>query len=100
MSDSRQPRAIPRTAQMPPTMVQATLNLQRIALKWRELAERRRAHFTELHKSGRWKHYYTEREFLDELHAAVLLARRWTKIAPRPEELEPPAVTEALRPAA
>jgi uncharacterized repeat protein (TIGR03809 family) len=85
---------------MPPTMVQATLNLQGIALKWRELAERRRAHFAELHKSGRWKHYYTERDFLDEMHVAVMLARRWAKIAPRPDELEPPGATDTLRPAA
>jgi uncharacterized repeat protein (TIGR03809 family) len=99
MSDQRQPRAIPRIAQMPPTMVQATLNLQRVALKWRDLAERRRDHFVELHKSGRWKHYYSEWEFLDEMHAAVMLARRWARIAPCPETPQP-ATADALRPAA
>lgn len=99
MSDQRQPRAIPRIAQMPPTMVQATLNLQRVAHRWRHLAERRRDHFVELHKSGRWTHYYTEREFLDEMHAAVMLARRWARIAPGPEAPEQ-ATADTLRPAA
>ena len=28
--------------------------------KWRDLAEKRRAHLIELYDSGRWKHYYTE----------------------------------------
>ncbi len=55
------------------------------ALKWRDLAERRRAHFVELHQSGRWKHYYTEDRFAFEMRQAVALAERWAKIAPRPE---------------
>ena len=37
------------------------------AQKWRDLAERRRAHFIDLYRSGRWKHYYTNEEFLDHL---------------------------------
>src|SRR5262249_47948362 len=35
-----------------------------IALKWRDLVERRRAYFAELYHSGRWKIYYTEQEFV------------------------------------
>ena len=56
------------------------------ALKWRELAERRRAHFGELFRSGRWKHYYTEHQFLFEMRQAVTVAERWARIAPHPED--------------
>jgi len=56
------------------------------ALKWRDLAERRRAHFVELYRSGRWKHYYTDEEFVVQLREATMAAYRWAKIAPRPED--------------
>jgi uncharacterized repeat protein (TIGR03809 family) len=69
-------------------MVKATARLESVALKWRALAERRRDHHLELYKSGRWRHYYTDQEFLAEMRSAIAIAERWTKIAPRPEELE------------
>jgi uncharacterized repeat protein (TIGR03809 family) len=72
-------------------MLQATIKMERVALKWRDLAERRRAHFIDLYRSGRWKHYYTDVEFMAEMRAADALARRWAKIAPTPEERNPPA---------
>ena len=56
------------------------------SLKWRELAERRRAHFVELYDTGRWKHYYTDEEFLAGTREAVANADRWARIAPRPGE--------------
>jgi len=34
--------------------------LEEVAQKWRALAERRCAHFLELRRSGRWRHYYGE----------------------------------------
>jgi uncharacterized repeat protein (TIGR03809 family) len=79
---------VPRISELPQTMVNATVRLEAIALKWRALAERRRDHHFDLYKSGRWRHYYTDQEFLAELHAAIALAQRWAKIAPRPEERE------------
>jgi len=69
-------------------MVKATVIMERIALKWRDLAERRRDHFIDLYRSGRWKHYYTSEEMLTELRDATAIAQRWAKIAPRPEERE------------
>ena len=69
-------------------MRQATLQWERIALKWRNLAEQRRDHHFELYRSGRWKHYYTEEQFLDEMRQAVALAERWVEIAPGREERE------------
>jgi uncharacterized repeat protein (TIGR03809 family) len=53
-----------------------------LARQWRDLAERRRAHFVELQQSGRWKHYYTEEAFLTEMQEAVRTADAWARIAP------------------
>ena len=75
-------------------MFHAALKWERIALKWRVLAEQRRAHHLDLYKSGRWKHYYTDEEFLAEMRKAVAMAERWSQIAPLPEEHDPPAEPE------
>jgi len=82
---------VPRTPDVPDSMVSATVRMERVALKWRALAERRRAHFIELYKSGRWRHYYSDQDFLAEMRNAIAMAQRWAKIAPRPEEKEAPA---------
>ena len=78
---------VPRSSEVPQTMVKATVKLEKVAQKWRALAERRRDHHLELYKSGRWRHYYTDQEFLTEMRNAIALAERWAKIAPTPEEL-------------
>lgn len=67
-------------------MRQAAKSWELIALKWRNLAERRRAHHVDLYKSGRWKHYYTDDEFVAEMQKANAIATRWALIAPLPEE--------------
>ena len=77
---------VPRISELPQTMVQATVKMEAVALKWRALAERRRDHHIELYKTGRWRHYYTDQEFLAEMRTAIALAQRWAKIAPRPDE--------------
>ena len=51
--------------------------------RWHALAERRRAHFVELYDTGRWKHYYTEEQFLIEMREAVKAAEDWERIAKR-----------------
>jgi uncharacterized repeat protein (TIGR03809 family) len=75
--------------------------LDEVAQKWRALAERRCAHFLELHYSGRWKHYYSEEQFLDCLREAVRLSERWAEIAPPPADemaVAPgPAAADGLR---
>jgi uncharacterized repeat protein (TIGR03809 family) len=58
--------------------------LDEVAQKWRLLAERRCAHFLDLHRSGRWKHYYSEAQFLHRMREAMQLSERWAEIAPRP----------------
>jgi uncharacterized repeat protein (TIGR03809 family) len=60
--------------------------MDRAARKWRALAERRRAHFVELYRSGRWRHYYTEAEFVARMRQAVAVADRWAELAPTPED--------------
>jgi hypothetical protein len=59
-------------------------SLDEVAQKWRALAERRCAHFLELRRSGRWRYYYGEAQFLDRLREAIRLSARWAEIAPPP----------------
>jgi uncharacterized repeat protein (TIGR03809 family) len=49
--------------------------------KWHDLAEKRRTHFVDLYESGRWKHYYSEREFVVLMRDAVRLADDWSRLA-------------------
>jgi hypothetical protein len=56
------------------------------AQKWRDLAERRRAHFAELQSSGRWKLYYTEDEFRARMREVTDAADVWTQLAQGPDE--------------
>ena len=65
---------------------QSARRFAQTAQKWRDLVNRRCAHFIELHKSGRWTHYYDEARFLVLMREAVDLAERWAVIAPRPDD--------------
>src|SRR3954471_17025654 len=89
---------VPRVSEVPYSMLPAARNWERIALKWRNIAEERRDHHLDLYKSGRWKHYYTDEEFLVEMRQAVAIVDRWAMIAPRPGESE--AATPIERPEA
>lgn len=57
-----------------------------VTQKWRDLAERRRAYFVELYRSGRWKRYYTEEQFLTRLREVMQAADTWARLARRPSE--------------
>jgi uncharacterized repeat protein (TIGR03809 family) len=62
----------------------------RIAAKWRDLAEKRRQYFVELHSSGRWRHYYkSEAQFLLRMRAAVMLAEGWQILIPYDDQAKP-----------
>ena len=74
--------------------------LDKVAHKWRRLAERRRAHFVELFHSGRWKHYYTEERFLLSMREAIRATERWALIAPPSAEVEKAPPAEDALPAA
>jgi uncharacterized repeat protein (TIGR03809 family) len=71
---------------MPAKMIPATTRLHALALRWRNLAERRREHHLELYKSGRWRRYYSDEQFLEAMRESVALAERWAAIAPWPDE--------------
>jgi len=55
-----------------------------IARRWLALVERRQQHFVELSETGRWRHYYTRAEFLDEMRKVVRLRDQWAAIAGAP----------------
>ncbi len=61
----------------------ASLDYQEATRKWRDLAERRRAHFVDLYESGRWRHYYSEEEFRACLHEVNAAAEAWARLVPR-----------------
>ena len=67
-----------------PTLAASTLaasTLAAMAGKWCDLALRRRAHFAELYDTGRWRHYYTEDEFVAELRKLSGMIDRWQSLA-------------------
>jgi uncharacterized repeat protein (TIGR03809 family) len=70
--------------------------LEEVAQKWRALAERRCVYLLELHRSGRWRHYYSEEQFLVRLREAIRLNERWLEIAASPTA---PAASERAHPA-
>ncbi len=45
--------------------------------RWRELAEQRLEHLTELFESGRWRRYYGERAFLEKIREAKIAVETW-----------------------
>ncbi|MBK5961362.1 TIGR03809 family protein [Rhodoplanes elegans] len=61
---------------MPPTIPRAFSAAT--SRKGLELAERRRAHLVELYKSGRWRRYFDEQEFLARTREAVREVELWT----------------------
>ena len=55
--------------------------IEDVARRWHALAERRRAHFDGLQSSGRWRKYYREYNFAQEMQAAARLAEAWQQVA-------------------
>ncbi len=51
--------------------------------KWHALAERRRAHFVELYRSGRWRRYYREEAFLNHMREVMKGVEVWAKVLER-----------------
>ncbi len=67
-----------------------------LACRWHALAQRRLAHYDELYRSGRWRHYYpTHEQFAAHLLEAIRAAAIWAELADRrPAVTRPPASTE------
>jgi len=54
------------------------------ACRWLALVERRQQNFVELWNTGRWAHYYTHAQFLEEMRKMVDLRNRWALLAGLP----------------
>src|SRR5664280_1594120 len=65
--------------------------LDKITQKWRDLAHRRLAYFTELYRSGRWKHYYTPESFAVRMRDVIKAAKIWGDLAGQPVTDQPSA---------
>ena len=61
-----------------------------VARKWLALVERRQEHFIELCDTGRWRHYYTQAEFLEEMRKVLCIRDQWAAIAGVPLSDEMP----------
>jgi uncharacterized repeat protein (TIGR03809 family) len=57
--------------------------------KWHALAERRRAYFVELYRSGRWRRYYAEDAFLAHMREVMRSVEQWAKVLERWSETAP-----------
>ncbi len=55
-----------------------------IAGRWLALVERRQQNLIELCNSGRWRHYYTHSQFLDEMRRVLHLRNQWAELAGLP----------------
>jgi|SRR5262245_38793685 len=74
---------------------EALRRFNKTAEKWRDLTEKRRLYFEDLHQSGRWKYYYTEALFYRRLGKSAELVELWRPVLKdRPAE-PPPAPTPA-----
>ena len=85
--------------------VQGAARLDKVTQKWRDLAERRLAYFTELYRSGRWEHYYTPENFTVRMRDVIKAAKVWRDLADRTmaEQIlaeRPASRGDDLRPAA
>jgi len=78
---------------------EALRRFNKTAEKWRDLAEKRRLYFEDLHQSGRWKYYYTEALFYRRLGKSTELVELWRPVLKdRPAEPPPNPKTAPARP--
>ncbi len=54
---------------------------RQVVQRWAELAEQRLDYLTELFDSGRWRHFHSEAEFLDNVQEAKATLERWRAMA-------------------
>src|SRR5262249_52587422 len=52
-----------------------------LGARWRGLAERRLEYLTELFESGRWRRYYSERAFLENIQEAKAAVAHWRDLS-------------------
>src|SRR5277367_6260708 len=70
-----------------------------IARRWLALIERRQENFIELCDTGRWRHYYSKAEFLEEMRKVLGLRDQWAALAGLPPQSDdPPLLGNVLTP--
>ena len=52
-----------------------------IAKHWQGLADRRRHHLLQLHRSGRWRLYYNEEQLTALMRDAIRNREEWSNVA-------------------
>jgi len=55
-----------------------------VASRWLALVERRQQHFIELCDTGRWRHYYSQERFIEEMRKVLRVRNQWAAIAGLP----------------
>ena len=75
---------------------EALRRFNKTAEKWRDLAEKRRLYFEDLHQSGRWKYYYTEALFYRRLGKSTELVELWRPVL-KDRPAEPPSAASPTR---
>jgi uncharacterized repeat protein (TIGR03809 family) len=68
-----------------------------IALRWSNLADRRLAYYISLYESGRWRHYYDERQFLARIRDVKRAATEWDRLSSGSALTTAPTVPAAPR---
>jgi hypothetical protein len=66
--------------------------LDSVTGRFRMLALRRHAYYLELLQSGRWRHYFTEREMAERLRDVVASTKVWNSLAVDAEARLAPAL--------
>jgi uncharacterized repeat protein (TIGR03809 family) len=61
-----------------------------VVARWYGLAERRLAHLTELFETGRWRRYYSENVFLENIREAKAMLETWRDLTLGKVPLERP----------
>jgi hypothetical protein len=59
-----------------------------LAARWQHLAEQRLDYLTELFESGRWRRYYSERAFLENIQEAKAAVGTWRRLSRGPAEVD------------
>jgi uncharacterized repeat protein (TIGR03809 family) len=52
-----------------------------VIARWRDLAEQRLEHLTELCETGRWRRYHSERSFLENIQEARSAVQAWRDLS-------------------
>lgn len=80
--------------------LQGGSRFEEIVRKWHDLAQRRLDYFTELYRSGRWRHYYTQERFAVRMLDVIRAAKAWSDLAAKPRAKRPPERDDDMRSAA